>query len=137
MKKVLFPHLVICVLLLILSCVTTGEKKLINEGHQALNGDQIMNLLSGNTLKGVENGTSWAVYYSPDGTQYGRYGSRTDIGKWWVSDNQYCRQWNTWSDHKIKCQKIYVVGDKLVWVLDGKVADESVMPVAGDIENLK
>ena len=31
----------------------------------------------------------------------------------------------------------YIVGDKLVWVFDGKVSDESVMPVAGDTENLK
>ena len=135
-KKVLFPNLVVCVFL-ILSCSTTGENKLINEGHQALNGDQIRNLLSGNTLKGKKGSASFTIYYSPDGTQYGRAGNQTDIGKWWVSDNQYCGQWDTWSGHKIKCQKCYSIGDKLVWIVDGKVSGESVMPVAGDTENLQ
>jgi len=134
MKKTYVGAVLIIFALFILSC-TAGEQNLIKEGHQALKGDKIRNLLSGNTIEGTYERGTYIIYFSPDGTQYGKTSSTRDKGKWWIEGDKYCRQWNKWSDHHVKCRKFYIVGEKLIWVLDGKITEKTNLPAAGNAEN--
>ena len=77
------------------------------------------------------------MYFSPDGKQYCIYPGESDRGKWWIEDDQYCRQWENWSNRDIKCRKFYIVGNEVLWVQNGTVTDKSDLPIAGDTENLE
>ncbi len=75
-----------------------------------LNGEEIKELLSGNTLEGPGD---WRMYYDPSGQTRGQEGSITDTGKWEVLDDRYCIRWNNWVDGKRMCWKVKRKGKRI------------------------
>lgn len=61
------------------------EENLKKGGHEPLSGDQVRELIAGNTYRGSDLRSQWpnfAVYFSAGGQMRGRGGDQTDYGKW-------------------------------------------------------
>ena len=84
-----------------------------------MNKEQIIELLSGNTIKG----SGYKIYYAPDGTHRGKEGSYRDTGAWTVFDDHYCVRWKKWAQ-----------GQELCWELrrDGNTVYRKGLVNAGD-----
>lgn len=88
-----------------------------------LNGDQIVEQLSGNTMTGKMNGKTWATYYPNHTEMKGLWGTNgnpgnhryndDDAGVWSIKDNKYCRTWSKWAGGKEKCWSISSKGEKI------------------------
>lgn len=66
--------------------------------EETLNAPQIKTLLSGNTIEGKWDGTSYRSYYDPDGmTVYQADGGPQIKGKWRVDPNT--DQYESWWEH--------------------------------------
>ena len=58
----------------------------------------------------------------------GRGGDQSDYGKWWVTDEQYCRQWSKWGKGQEACKNVYKVGELVHWFTsDGRMDDLGVI----------
>ncbi len=68
----------------------------------ALSGEEIIELLTGNTIKG----SGYSIYYLADGTMHGKEGSYTDEGKWGIVDGVYCARWMYWVQGKELCHEL-------------------------------
>lgn len=75
----------------------------------------------------VPLGGEFPLFYRRDGrvdgsgeaVGLGRLARPTDSGRWWVSGNRLCQQWQTWYDGKRMCfQLIHLGGDRLRWNQD-------------------
>jgi uncharacterized spore protein YtfJ len=107
------------------------EENLKKGGHEPLSGDQVRELIAGNTYRGSDLRSQWpnfAVYFSADGQMRGRGGDQTDYGKWWVTEDRYCRQWSKWGKGQEACKHVYKIGELVHWfTLDGKMDDLGVI----------
>ncbi len=72
-------------------------------------------------------GGEFPLFYRADGQVdgsgealgIGKWVRPTDKGRWWISGNQLCQQWQTWYDGKPMCFKLEKLGgDKLAWTQD-------------------
>jgi hypothetical protein len=75
----------------------------------------------------VPLGGEFPLFYRKDGrvdgtgeaVGLGRLARPTDGGRWWVSGNRLCQQWQTWYDGKRMCfQLIHLGGNRLRWNQD-------------------
>jgi len=115
------------------------EESLIQEGRKSLSGEQVRELISGNTYRGSDVISQWpnfALYYAADGQMRGRSAEHTDQGKWWISKDQYCRKWSKWNKGEEGCKHVYKVGELIHWFNeDGKMTDVGVIE-SGNPDNL-
>jgi len=115
------------------------EERLIKEGHKSLSGEQVRELISGNTYRGSDVISQWpnfVLYYSADGQMRGRSAEHTDQGKWWITKDQYCRKWSKWNKGEEGCKHVYKVGELIHWFNeDGKMTDVGVIE-SGNPDNL-
>ena len=82
--------------------------------EKKLTGNEIKSTRSGYTL-GFKawSGSTGEISYKSDGTMEGKKDSgHSDVGKWWVKDDKYCRQWDNWRSGDWHCFHIYETGDK-------------------------
>lgn len=92
------------ILMLASTAATAGER---------LDDAALKQLLAGGLMTGTtSSGYSYRGEFLSDGTLRGfvRQGQWKDTGKWWVTDNKYCRQWSEWRDGKAACYSIESVG---------------------------
>jgi hypothetical protein len=81
----------------------------------ALSGDQIRSLLSGNTVQGSMEATGvYTEFYAADGTIKGKDYS----GVWSIDGNNMCFQYGS---DPAACWEVAKEGDQIQWVKDGKV----------------
>ena len=57
---------------------------------ETLSGNQIRNLLAGNTMIGVQDGSPYEEYLSPSGMISGGTGAEDYSGQWKITGNQIC-----------------------------------------------
>ena len=91
---------------------------------QRLSSEEIATSVSGQKLEArTANGREIRVTFDPDGTMAGRMGGSRDRGKWWVENDQFCRQWNNWVGRKQNCYVVVKDGAMYKWFeSDGKLA---------------
>ena len=83
-------------------CAGAGEPKA--EGPP-LSGDEIRQLISGNTVSGAILAQQFQFYYQADGKVSGAIDTvNDDTGTWQIKDgNTYCHQWITFFDGVERC----------------------------------
>ena len=90
--------------------VTSGiVKPVAAQDGPALTAEEIVALLSGNTIKGE----SYSIYYTADGTVRGKEGSYRDTGKWTTEEDLICVRWSKWAQGKELCWKLRKDGNKI------------------------
>ena len=77
-----------------------------------LTGDQIRELITGNTLKGAFMARQLTMVFYQDGVIRGALVlTGSDDGRWWIKDDLYCHHWVTYFGGEDRCYR---------WVPDGK-----------------
>ena len=97
-----------------------------------LNTEEIVALLSGNTIKGE----SYALYYTADGTVRGKEGSYQDTGKWTAEDDTFCVRWSKWAQGKELCWKLRKDGNKIYRESVANSGDNVVTWYEGNVDGL-
>ena len=83
---------------------------------QRLSSEEIATSVSDQKLEArTANGREIIVTFDPDGTMAGRMEGSRDRGKWWVENDQFCRQWNNWRDRKENCYTVVKDGETYKW----------------------
>jgi hypothetical protein len=102
----------------------------------SLSGGEIRKILVRNTLVGHDdNGTFW-MHFPKYGTVWGKSSTGdVDIGRWWISGDQYCRAWRRWQSGKKACWAFASDGGtRLIWILpDASIAGESRIQIGNTI----
>ena len=82
--------------------------------EKKLTGNEIKSTRSGYTLRfKAWSGSTGEISYQSDGTMEGKKVSGlSDVGKWWVKDDKFCRQWENWRSGDRECFDILETGDK-------------------------
>ncbi len=97
-------HGVAAALFLIAYCLIDAAP--IRAQDTALSGQEIRELIVGNTLIGPINARQYDFSYEPDGNVYGDIGVSTDRGTWEISDDGvYCHEWTLHFDSTRRCYK--------------------------------
>jgi len=111
------------------ACVALGLG-LASGGVEAreLAGDDIRSKITGKRIYlAVPLGGEFPLFYRRDGrvdgsgeaVGLGRLARPSDSGRWWVSGNRLCQQWQSWYDGKQMCfTLIHLGGDRLRWNQD-------------------
>ena len=92
--------------------LTNAKGKLLNEAglHQALPGA----ILECQMVYGVP----CSIELLADGKMKGRTGgtdSEVDVGRWWIENGMYYRQWKLWSYGEVKGFYVIMDGDEMKW----------------------
>jgi GntR family transcriptional regulator/MocR family aminotransferase len=86
-------------------------------GIEFLSGVEIQQLIPSGKLKGINAyGNPYTISYTSDGVisgVAGKAGEYRDSGKWWVTDDSFCRQYESWLDGKAACFKVSLEGDAI------------------------
>jgi len=78
---------------------------------QALSGDELRAVISGNTLNGAYFANQLTIAFYPDGQLVGTLGlSGSDVGKWTIKGDLYCQHWVRYFGAEERCYR---------WVPDG------------------
>jgi hypothetical protein len=94
-----------------------------------LSGPEISSLVSGASIEiATPLGSKIPVRYRHDGELFGRarqlafyLGAMADTGRWWVSSDRLCHQWNHWLNSEPHCLRLQKEGRSLRWFSeDGK-----------------
>ena len=86
-----------------------------------LSAEELPALFSDGTHRGVSaSGTAWTVEYKADGKIYGKMGNARDSGKWWLKDDQLCRQWGYFGAGEKECFTIVKDGETYKYFLGQK-----------------
>lgn len=90
--------------------------------------EDIRNKISGKRIYlAAPLGGEFPLFYQRDGRVdgsgealgLGRWIRPTDSGRWWISGNRLCQQWQTWYDGRRMCfQLIYLGQNRLRWNQD-------------------
>ncbi|HXV24715.1 MAG TPA: hypothetical protein VED46_10695 [Alphaproteobacteria bacterium] len=110
------------------TCLVPLQEALGFESPKPLSGDQVQNVLLGNTLIGAVGALS--IYYPSTETIWGRSDSGdVDVGRWWIENDSYCRSWRRWFDAEVRCwQLVLGADDSVFWYsLDGNLAGRSLI----------
>ncbi len=82
-----------------------------------LSGTEIQQLIPSGKLTGINAyGNPYTISYTSDGIISGVAGKADeyrDSGKWWVTDDTFCRQYESWLDGKAACFKVSLEGDAI------------------------
>ena len=86
----------------------------------ALSGDQIRSLLSGNTVQGSMEATGvYTEFYAADGTIKGKDSTgKGYAGAWTIDGDNMCFQYGS---DPAACWQVAKEGDQIQWMSDGKV----------------
>jgi len=75
-------------------------------------------------------GEPCTIELSSDGRLTGRAGYANedrDEGRWWIEDDRWCRQWNTWSYGEVARFRTRLEGERIQWFNDaGRLVDSAV-----------
>ena len=95
------------------------EETLSNAKGNLLTNDALTKLLPGAVLEcQMVYGVPCTIELLGDGTMLGQTGgkdSETDVGRWWIKNGMYYRQWNLWSYGEIKGFYVIMNGDEMKW----------------------
>lgn len=93
-----------------------------------LNGPAVRKAIAGKTVYLSASGIVLPIAYHGNGTMSGRLKISTaslignaptqDTGRWWISGDRLCQQWNRWQDRKSYCYELSRQGQKVDWVRD-------------------
>ncbi len=82
-----------------------------------LTGAQIRQLMPSGKLRGINAyGNPYTVSYTPGGDMSGVAGKSdeySDVGKWWVTDDTFCRQYESWLEGKASCFMVSLKGNDI------------------------
>lgn len=116
----------VCAVLGIFALATAGFAQ--SPGDAPISGRDIKPLIEGRRIYlKVPAGGEFPLYYRPggvvDGTGkaagLGIFARVSDEGKWWVSGDQLCQQWQTYENGKRFCFRLYQRDDgQLFWHRD-------------------
>lgn len=92
--------------------IPVEEKKVVY-----LSAAEIRQLMPSGQLKGVNGyGNPYTISYRSDGAMSGVAGNSDeyrDKGKWWLEDDSFCRQYNSWLEARAACFKVALDGDDI------------------------
>ncbi len=72
--------------------------------HEALTGDQVRSLITGNTLQGSFMTNPLTMVFYANGEVYGSVGlTGSDSGTWEIEGNNYCNEWVTYFSGVRRC----------------------------------
>ena len=99
--------------------------------QEALSGDQIRTLITGNTLQGSFLANRLVMVFYADGVVRGRVGlTGSDSGTWKIEGDSYCNEWFTYFDGVRRCYQWIPQGDG--YLLDN-VDSFNIQPIKGRI----
>jgi hypothetical protein len=108
-------------ILLILTCClvfsgcgpTTVDKLVEQQGAQQLVAQDVLALVTGNTLRVQSFDTDASLYFAPSGKLFGKItAGENDKGKWDVSQGgELCFRMDTWWYGDLRCFQVYSVAD--------------------------
>jgi hypothetical protein len=76
------------------------------EGDVALNGEEVTNVVTGNTFRGAWEGQQLTMVYYHNGVVRGTHGlTGSDSGTWTVEGDIYCHTWVRYFDSTRRCYK--------------------------------
>lgn len=106
--------------------VTTGTRAAPPPPY--LTGAELRRTLPGLTLLGrTVYGDPYTFDIEADGALRGRAGFANedlDVGRWWIEDDTWCRQWTEWAYGEIACYRISIDGDRIFYCSrDGRQID--------------
>jgi hypothetical protein len=120
-------------------CVGDGDSAPNAGLLRTLSGQEVRQLLGGNTLVGRDGAGPFWMHYPSEDTVWGLASSGdVDIGHWWVSGNHYCRSWRHWSNGREQCWLFATDGsDELLWIEpDGRSSGKSTIQAGNTIGRL-
>ena len=132
MAKKIISLIRLGVLVSIVALTTGIVKPEAAQDGSPLNTEEIVALLSGNTIKGE----SYALYYSEDGTVRGKEGSYQDTGKWTAENDTFCVRWSKWAQGKELCWKLRKDGNKIYRESVANSGDNVVTWYEGNVDGL-
>lgn len=119
------------------TCMTTaaaGEDFTIPDSVSVLSSDQIRQTLVGNQLSGVNKGTEWSEAFLPYGTIVGKWGGKTYIASWSLSESVLCLDYE--SSRFDSCNAVSLDGDGVIlWKEDGSRSEAMLARVPGDVRS--
>ena len=93
-----------------------------------IKGETIKHIVAGKRIYlSVPFGGELPLHYRKDGIVdgsgeaigLGKFLAPTDQGRWWITKDQLCQQWQSWYDGKIFCFELETLpDDRLVWRRD-------------------
>jgi hypothetical protein len=108
-----------------------GAFSLDTLGQEALTGDQIRSLITGNTLQGSFLAKRLVMVFYADGVVRGSIGlSGSDSGTWEIEGDTYCNEWVTYFEGVPRCYRWIPQGDG--YLLDNVDAFK-IQPIKGRI----
>ncbi|MDF2766095.1 MAG: hypothetical protein K0S81_3089, partial [Rhodospirillales bacterium] len=120
-------------------CVGDGDSAPNAGPLRSLSGQEVRQLLGGNTLVGRDGAGPFWMHYPSEDTVWGLASNGdVDIGRWWVSGNHYCRSWRHWSNGQEQCWLFATDGsDELLWIEpDGRSSGKSTIQAGNTIGRL-
>ncbi len=128
---------------LFIAACQTAEMVMEEKGVSPLTGEELMQLVSGNTVYGSDQyGAPWAEYMASNGNAYFKYHRRyIKIGHWEVKGNEICFLYSDSKSDVPFCFHYYVDGDSHRTIFTttskkGKWGDTIHRYQEGDVENL-
>ena len=85
-----------------------------------LNSTELQRVMPGATfLLQTVYGDPCTIELAADGTMSGRAGfanEDVDHGRWWIEDDQWCRQWREWAYGEVARFRVVIEGDRIRWL---------------------
>ncbi|GLS83849.1 PLP-dependent aminotransferase family protein [Paraferrimonas haliotis] len=104
---------------LIFELTSKYDEKLSNAKGKLLSHQELQSLLPNSTLKcQMVYGVSCTIELLEDGTMLGRTsgkGKEEDVGKWWIEDGRYYRQWQLWGYAEVGSFYVIKDGSEIKW----------------------
>jgi len=103
---------------------------------RTLTGEEVAQVLTGNTLIGRDGEAPFWMHYPSGDTVWGLASNGdVDIGRWWVEGNRYCRSWRHWREGEEQCWLLASDGSaKLLWIEpNGRASGESTVQPGNSI----
>lgn len=121
-----------------------------------LSGSEIVRLLSGNSVQGEWNGSTFQGYFAPNGTAYFQNeGGDMQVGHWSAHEKEYCVTWNEQANPAAQtqgldagfdmtnasesgnadCFSVYQNFNKVIWVEPESGVSHTSVLVEGQVPN--
>ena len=110
----------------------SGSGHLREEAAPMLRGRHLQRAMAGTTLLyNTVYGEPCTIEVRPDGNLVGRAGysdEDRDLGRWWIEDDRWFRQWHSWAYGEVIGFYTVVDGDQMRWFnAEGQLADTAVI----------
>jgi hypothetical protein len=118
--------------IVILALAALGSEGALAAERSASAGVGLKESVSGKTVYiQTPIGEEVAIRYQPNGTMVGGSSVQLaalagesvarDKGRWWVSNEQLCQKWSSWSEGRALCYRLRISGNHVQWSRnDGK-----------------